>query len=313
MSEQLDAERVAIAAQTLVIDEATARVVTALSGAGVDTILLKGAGIAHWFYDNGDVRAYDDSDLLVDPAGMAVAEELLATLGFVPVTPPERRAAHAWVWIHPDERVEFDLHRTLQGATKGDRDVWDVLNAETASIPLMSVTVRILNRPASAVHIALHAAHHGVAKSKPSGDLTRAVARLTDDEWHAAAAVAERLGAMPAFAAGLRLLEPGRRIADELRLPTAAPAAVALSVASAPPMALAMEQLANAPGLRAKGALAVRRLAPPARWMRAFYPLARRGTGGLVAAYALRAILLVARAGPELAVWLRTRRASGPR
>ncbi|MBD0329391.1 MAG: nucleotidyltransferase family protein [Thermoleophilia bacterium] len=301
-----DDERL-VAARTLRIDASSAKVVSALTAAGVETILLKGPGIVRWFYGDA-ARSYVDCDLLVDPGDRSRAVDVLSAAGYREITPPDRSLVHATAWIHADEPAEIDLHTSMQGAGVSPVDAWGVLRAHAVTVDLVGTPVRILDRVATTVNIALHAAHHGVANQKPLEDLRRVVDQLSDQEWRAAAALAARLRASPAFAAGLRLLPEGKRIAEELRLPAETPVAVALALAAAPPGAFAMAQLVGVRGLRAKAALAARRLVPPAIWMRAFHPLARRGRLGLAAAYALRPLLLLLRAGPELAAWVRVRR-----
>jgi hypothetical protein len=83
---------------------------------------------------------------------------------------------------------------------------------------------------------------------------------------------------------------------------------VALTTASAPGQAFTLEQLARRQGIGAKAAFVRGRLAPPPQWMRAHYPLARRGTPGLAAAYGWRVISAPARLAPALRAWRRARR-----
>src|SRR5438270_41821 len=65
----------------MAVDAVTAEVVTALDGAGVDCLLLKGPSIAGWLYEEG-ARTYSDTDLLVAPDRLPAARATLAELGF---------------------------------------------------------------------------------------------------------------------------------------------------------------------------------------------------------------------------------------
>ncbi|MDQ4145916.1 MAG: nucleotidyltransferase family protein, partial [Actinomycetota bacterium] len=71
------------AARALRLDRVAGITVDRLRAAGVPSILLKGATIATWLYDDGHPRPYRDVDLLVSPLDAERAKEVLGKLGFV--------------------------------------------------------------------------------------------------------------------------------------------------------------------------------------------------------------------------------------
>src|SRR5947209_4440157 len=64
----------------LVNDALTARIVTALRAAGVESVLLKGASVRRWLYD-GDERCSVDIDLLVSGRDRDAADVALSAFG----------------------------------------------------------------------------------------------------------------------------------------------------------------------------------------------------------------------------------------
>jgi hypothetical protein len=167
--------------------------------------------------------------------------------------------------------------------------VWEVLSATTARTRIGVGEIRALAAPGLALTVAMHAAQHGgEAVNKPLRDLHRAV-RLADERcWREAAALAERIDAMPAFATGLRLDPAGARLADRLDLPKARPLDVALRERPQRRMVMGIEHLATARGARAKARFVVGRTFPPRAYMRRNSALARHGPVGLLLAYAWR-------------------------
>jgi Uncharacterised nucleotidyltransferase len=308
------ADTTAVAAWNLMIDGMTAEVVRALRAADVEPVLLKGPSVAYWLGAD-HARPYVDCDLLVAPACVAVAEAVLRDMGFRRYLEGVDLEEH---WPHPavawqrDENELVDLHRTIWGAAAPPEHVWTALAAHTSSLRLARVDVPIPDAAATALLLGLHAAKHGSADARPLADLSSALEQLDAGTWREAADVARELQAEPAFAAGLRLDQIGGRLADDLGLPDRVPARVALAASSASQSALTLERLSAASGPRAKAAFVAHRLMPPAAWMRAGYPLARRGRAGLVASYAWRFVAVPVRLVRALPAWHRAHK-SAPR
>jgi hypothetical protein len=289
------------AALVLHVDRVTAEVVTAMRKAGIRALLLKGPSIAVWLYGDGDARFYRDSDLLVAPDAYRQAGDVVGELGF-------HHLAYSWhrdsqTWIRAGDMSCVDLHRSLTGVRASSRTVWQELSAETDTLDVGGIDVEVLRVPARALHVALHAAQHGMDVGRPLEDLRRAL-RITDQRiWREAVDLARRIDALPAFAAGLRLDPEGVRVAQCLELPTERPPAVALRAGTEIPVAIALQSLTSERSRRARSRLLLRALAPSPRYVRHWatihmsrWPAAlRRGRLGLGVTYVWRLIWILLR------------------
>jgi Uncharacterised nucleotidyltransferase len=297
--------------RSLTTDKITAEVVGAFRDAGIRSILLKGPAIARWLYDEGAVRAYADCDLTVSPDGFLGAERILSDLGF------EREGLetirndwpkHAHTWYRNDGG-NVDLHRTLVGVQVPDLELWQVLSSGTEAMRVGGEEVEVLRLPGRALVVALHAAKDGPRVGKARHDLGHAVERAAPEVWEEASRLAARLGASATFAAGLRLVPAGEELSRRLDLTSEVPVGAALRRrGGAPPFAVGLEWMATAPGFKGKMALVSRKLVPPATFMRAWTPLARRGRLGLAVAYIWRPLWVLWRLPFALWAWLRARR-----
>jgi hypothetical protein len=305
-------ERVAGVASNLRIDAATAEVLDAFGTGGVQSRLLKGPALARWLYTDDEPRFYADCDLLVRPDDHVRAEQILVDLGFVQGLAQERMPGwwreHAGDWWRAADAVAIDLHRVLPGAGAPRDEAWDALAANPATVDVAGFEAQSLPLAGRALHVALHAAHHGAERPKPLRDLTR-VLEIGDLElWREAAALARQLDAVESLATGLAILPAGRDVAAQLELAPARSVDAALRAGAPPPTALGFEQLAGAPGARERLDIVWRKLVPPPEFMRRWHPLASRGRTGLLLAYLYRPVWL-ARAMPRgLRAWRAARR-----
>jgi Uncharacterised nucleotidyltransferase len=283
----------------LALDPLLADVVRAFAQRGICPVLLKGPVFAQWLYDDPTERSYGDVDLLVAPAEFEAARRTLASLGFSRWQPPvyaREYPAHHDVWCDgTNPNLQVELHRTLFLTTAPDSVVWQRVTEDATTLEIAGVRVAVPGEAANALIVGLHAAHHGVERSKSLRDLERAVERVDAGTWRRAAALARELGAGPAFATGLGLAPGGGDLASRLGLDaSAAPRSVRLR-ASAPRGAATtiewlVDQLEAADGAGSRARLLAQLLFPARGWMLAGYPLARRGRLGLVGAYGLRLI-----------------------
>ena len=287
---------------SLKLEVATAEVFRALSEAGVHAIVLKGVSFARWLHD-GPGRYSSDIDLLVAPSERQRAERVLAELGFGPLHGDE----HARDWIRHGDGTIVDLHDGIIGPRVPADLAWRTLSERTEPLPLHGVHVEVLAPRARALHVVLHAAQHGFEVGSALDDLSRALQRVAEDDWEAAAALAAELDATEAFAAGLRLVPAGRELAARLALPTKVGAETALRASTPPPVALGFFHLATTRGIRNKATILRAELAPPAAFMRSRHPIARRGRLGLAGAYAWRPFWIAWHAAPAAKAWLRAR------
>jgi Uncharacterised nucleotidyltransferase len=218
---------------TFRLDVKYTQVAAAFDVAGIETILLKGPAFDQLLFDGERSRAYSDIDLLVDPSRVLAAERLLEKLGFhrakrawaqlarrSGVAPQLVRPAHATAWVRDGDRFTVDLHATLPQAGATAPLMWHTLRAHRATITVAGTLVQTLDRPASALLIALHAAHHGPDWNRTRTDLQRACERLEPACWQAALRLARELRAEAAMGIGLGTVEEGHAVARELGLST---------------------------------------------------------------------------------------------
>ena len=297
----------------LILDRETAAAVHRLRDAGIPSLLLKGPTIATWLYDDGEVRSYRDIDLLVPPWQFEAAKQALAELGYVhhlDGADPAEFGPLEQELVGPADAC-IDLHHGLLGTAGAAERCWRALYAHRVPFGLgAGAEVDALDIPARAMHLVLHAAQGGPSDEKAMADLERGLDRVGREQWLEAARLAGELAATEAFAAGLRLLEAGRLLAEELSLPHEMTTEVALRVNSAPRHALFFERLAGVKGARGKTAVVVRKLFPTSVLLRANSRLARRGRAGFLLVRVLHPFAVVVRAVPAVRAWRRARRAA---
>jgi hypothetical protein len=274
-------------ARSLGLDHVAAEVSAALSAAGLRVVLLKGAALATWLYDDGTVRPYGDVDLLVAPGDHDKAERVLAVLGFVrkglglsALEEPD----HARAWAR--DGATIDLHRSIWGVGIDRALAWPILTEATETIGVGGGGVEVLALPARALHIALHAAQHGPRHPKPAQDVARAVAKLPFGTWQEASVLAGRLGAQEAMGAGLRLVPGGQELASRLELPNTTSLALGARVGSTTRGAAVLANLLDGPpGFGDKVVRTARLVVPSPAQLRASVPFARRSRSALAVGY----------------------------
>ncbi|MGH2838281.1 MAG: nucleotidyltransferase family protein [Thermoleophilaceae bacterium] len=294
----------------LAVQAAAAEAEAALREAGVPSILLKGPSFEGWLYDADEPRMYGDVDLLVDARQFEQAGGVLAGLGYAQRS--EERAPthvdHAKLWLRAEDHMHLDLHRSLVGAGVAGADVWTVLTEHTEPMEIVGGRVDILSEPARAMQVALHAVVHGHSTDKTLLELSRAIERVPVAAWEQAAGLAGRIGADGAFTTGLRMTPEGGELADRLGL-TATPTVENVMFAEEVPYSSwTVNRLANTPGVVAKLRIVLQRVFPSPEFMRAWYPIARRGPIGLALSYPRRLAWMVRATGPAVAAWWRARR-----
>jgi hypothetical protein len=306
------AERIAAAADRLRTDAATAEVLHAFAAADVGNLLLKGPALTGWIYPLDEPRSYLDADLWIRPGDGPAAEAELVGLGFSKQVDdgglPDWWEEHGSHWARDADAVIVDLHRTLPGLGVTPEKAWDILAQDTETITVAQEPARIMSPPARAMHIAMHAAHHGEAWGKAVVHLERAMTMLDDDIWTAASGLAERLAAVDQFAAGLRLVEGGAALAERLGLRTSRSVRVSLQATTPPPVALGFEQLAGAAGVRSRMEIIARKAVPPPGFIRHWWPPAARSRRMLALGYLYRPIWLLQRAPAGWRAWRAAKR-----
>jgi hypothetical protein len=302
-----------IAARTVAVDVITAEVVGALTEAGIPSLLMKGPVVAGWLYPEGG-RSYLDTDLLVPPEGFATAQSVLTALGFsgeydgfaeverpVYAVPFQRR--------RPADPAPYfvDLHHGLAQVPVSSSRVWAVMSTDADRLVVAGCPAMVPSLAARAMHVAFHAAQHGVsavATSRPMEDLRRALATASIDLWATAAALSNELDAEDLFATGLRLLPEGAQVAHQLDLTRSIRPIVRLA-SERVKGANVIAEVASAPTRARRSAILLRTLAPSSASMRRDFPIARRGTMGLVVAHLIHQGRIVRNLGPAVGAWRR--------
>jgi hypothetical protein len=257
-------------------DRVTAETVVRLREAGIPSVVLKGPSTARWLYDGRDCRTYDDTDILVPPP-LEAAGQVLAACGFERKMPEstEPWTPHAENWERSGDGAAVDLHRSFHGVGVDDATAWAVLARHTEPLEVGGVEVAVLDIPARALTVALHAAS-GHARDRVVQDLHRALERVPLERWSEAYRIAVDLGAVGPFGLSLRLLPGGRDVASELGLPEAVDTFWVLRNRGDRRLlgsTLRLAWLGSLPTIRQKVGFVVRCLFPPPwvirRWMAA--------------------------------------------
>ena len=279
------------------LESATAEVLETFSRRGVEALVLKGPAVASAVYTAKEVRTYFDIDLLVSPETFPGARQALAEVGFkhvefdlVAVADP-----HAETWSRPrggpGGPLVVDLHWRIAGCGSPPEAAWRAFNQRRSWLDLEWGRIPVLNSSGLAFHLAAHAAQLGADDEKALADLARGVERLPDDAWRDAAVLAEEVGAIPAFAAGLRLVPAGAELAESLDLPPTPALSWALSDPGArPPGTARLEAMQSADGLAGRARIVRRSLFPSRDWISVHFPWAGRSHARMAAAYALHVL-----------------------
>lgn len=290
------------------MDHFTVEVTRALGRNGVDSLVLKGPSFARWLYDSHLDRPYGDTDLLVPPARVAEAEEVLTALGLERFARP-LAGDRPWAsmdWHTPGNDTIVDLHRALVGVSADPQEAWTFLWARRETMPLPGGGVFVLDLPGRLLLVCLHAAQHG--GGQPLIDLRRAATKTAPDLWEQARDLAGMLGATEAFAAGLGRVPEGADMAVRLRLPAGHSVEVELR-ARGGGTPLFFDWLEKTNGVSGKAALLVRKILPPPDYMRSWFPRARNGRGWLIVGYLYRPLALIRVGIPGFIRWWRAKRA----
>jgi hypothetical protein len=244
-----------------------------MQDAGIPAILLKGPSIAQWLYPSGG-RTYVDTDLLVPARELSRAEAVLRSLGFTELV----EGLH-----HFEQGVEtafarqpelgrgpggtVDLHRNLPMLPVPDELLWEAFSADTETVPISGVELRVLGRTALALHVVVHAVQHGF-QFHTDEDLRRAIMVMSADDWRPVADLAARLGISGILGFGLRRHATGAEIADRLTLPCLSPDDPWSWMLSAPRGSASLTAFWSAPTLRAKAQRIRWILLPSPGWIR---------------------------------------------
>jgi Uncharacterised nucleotidyltransferase len=302
------AVRASNTARTARLDAALVEVLDGCASVGVEPLVLKGAALARTLYRSDESRGYFDVDLLVAHEDLAAAGQVLDGVGYRNVSELQGvddvagiLNAQMWSRFVPEiGNLTVDMHWQVYGCQAPPQIVWRVLSARHALIDVAGRRVRILDRPGLALHLALHVAQHGPDDLKAAADLNRGLERWSPEVWEQAAELARELGAVEAFAAGVRLMPGGHLVAHRLDLPSADDVLWQIATRDERPRGtFHLKAFTEARGLRERINLLRRSLLPSRAWIVWEHPWAARSPLHLFAAYCthiLRAPALAMRA-----------------
>ncbi|WP_167454887.1 nucleotidyltransferase family protein [Micromonospora arborensis] len=278
-----------LAVRCLALDALAVSASDVLAGHGVDSVLLKGAGLARRL---GVDRLYADVDLLVAPATVTAAQAALQAAGYRPRLPLDLHVVaatwHEQPWHAPGPLpLTMELHRGFAGV--GDYDeLWRSLRLGADHLDLAGGRVLVPDEAGTALIAALHAASPA-GFGKPARDLARALAVFSPDTWEAAGRLAARCDAVPAFTVGLGLLPAGVAVANQLGLSsTRGPSSAWLAARLATPTAVGLAHLADVSGPGHRLRVLSRLVLPLPVHLRQFDARAHHGRLGLLWAYVRR-------------------------
>ena len=224
------------------------------------------------------------------------------------------------VRIHPNRRTSDRARaRAFRGPDLPDRCprgaalvdlgadpelVWRVLEPETEAASIGGQEVETPNVSARCLIVALHLAQHGVRDLEILDDLERALVLADEATWRRASELASAANAEAPFAGALSVTSRGigpPSIA-RLRSPKLSDRQ-ALSLITPAPSATGFYFLSRERSRRSKLVFVRRKLAPSPEFMRLRYPVARRGSAGLLTAYLYRPFWLLRWVVPGFRSW----------
>jgi hypothetical protein len=181
-----------------------------LTGAGIESVSIKGPLFAGWLYGDVGMRRFADLDLLIDPSQRDRALRALASAGYAlpgGLSAVTARTVYAgtgaWPLVHKTA-IGIDLHWKLQAVGFGSPvGPGDVLRESVPTI-VAGRTIRVPAPTHAAALTLLHAAKHLWA----SLELALSIAHLMrrrDVVWPAVHDLARRAGGWSGAAAGLVL------------------------------------------------------------------------------------------------------------
>lgn len=149
-------------ADALGMERLLVAVSAALTGAGIDSRVIKGPALAHTVYPEAAWRTFGDLDIVVRGAQLDDARRLLVdTFGArdpLPEVRPGFDAEFAKDVMLRIDRTEIDLHRTVAAGPFGMRIPTDELFDSPTEFTLAGTTLRTLSPTATLVQVCYNAA-----------------------------------------------------------------------------------------------------------------------------------------------------------
>jgi hypothetical protein len=184
-----------------------------LREAGIDALPFKGPALAVQLYGNYAMRQFGDLDIVVHPARVSRALEVLTANGLRPCDGyPEAWDAFIRAERHHDFSLRdvdtgtlVELHWSLAAPLDGiDVDMdWFLKGRET--IDLLGTRFEVMSADRLVLALSIHGARHIWARLSWLGELAELVRRNPDLDWDAVRREADRAGFARPFAASIFL------------------------------------------------------------------------------------------------------------
>jgi hypothetical protein len=159
---ELEEEHRSAMAMVLVLEHLLVELSSAMTDAGLPTVVLKGAAVADAFYPDRSWRSFGDLDLLISAADWRRACEVLQGLGFRRIIPEPRPGFDErfgkGASFEDARKLQVDLHRTL---ALGPFGLWidpEALLGGTTPFEIKDASLRRLDDTNALIHACIHAA-----------------------------------------------------------------------------------------------------------------------------------------------------------
>jgi hypothetical protein len=174
------------ARRSLVLAASVSDSVSSLAGAGVPLIVLKGLPLACSLYLDPALRPSFDLDLLIRPADLAVALEVLARSGYTPAPHMARYPASTLLRLdceivlqHP-RRMPIELHWAISPDDYPFRVDPELMWRSRTIIEMDGAPVPVLGRECQLVYLTVHGAKHAWTRLLWLSDIARAIDKGID-------------------------------------------------------------------------------------------------------------------------------------
>jgi len=201
----------ALAQQTVRLEQELGCIAGCLRDVDVDCLLLKGPAMARQAYPTPEWRVYDDLDFWVASGDLEAAGQALTREGYTPVNSLSSRAAACArragierAWVHPERGRLIEVSHGQQALAPTARAARLVLES---SVPLeVEGTIVRTTAPVHTLLLAcIHGAHHRWDRLSWVADVAGLWGRLSSQEQDEACCSARRWQVETSLGLGLRL------------------------------------------------------------------------------------------------------------
>jgi hypothetical protein len=172
-------------AVTIVQEEETRQILTALTSSGLIPILLKGADLRIRVYEDAATRPMGDLDLLLSRDDVPQAYAVFLKLGYRPYGHGESKSGlrqqygYELEFAPPDAKVlPVDLHWEIRGAACVHHLAYEPLRAQVVSWRYQEIPVHLLSPEHALLHLCLHAFTLGEISLRAALDLALVITCL---------------------------------------------------------------------------------------------------------------------------------------